>query len=382
MQKTILSLAIGLSFLLGMSACQPKSDASSEANEGENTEQVNKPAPLEKSATKTTTATDSTLDAKTCLALSDAMKKVDDTSKIEAIYAIQKQLKACLPTASNAEVLNLLKDYQAMYGRFLAIDSDINAENTDPQVAQAYYDVMSALEMDEQVPAEALNKLSPRTRYLISLIKSEANVRARNLGEGFYTFAHDLQAMADIFTPYLRPDQKAFIGRMAKDNQEVFWSDAAVTITFDELIEQAIFWENYIQRYPSGYAVQDAKVLLNLYRYVIFFGSDNTRWTDNEIREFIKPDYKQMIVALTKRPNSVLAKDAENYLNFMALSDSERQELYTVPSTTEDGYELDEWEMVYYRLNQAMQIPSIWNTDGDNRECLEGLFCQTESFNE
>ncbi|MBB3106666.1 hypothetical protein FHS24_001167 [Psychrobacter luti] len=380
MQKTILSLAIGLSFLLGMSACQPKSDASSKSNEAKDTEQVNTPTPIEKSAATSNKPTDSALDAKTCLALNKSMQKVDDTSKIDTIYEIQKQLTACLPTANSTEALSLLKDYQAMYGRFLAIDSDINAENTDPQVAQAYYDVMSALEMGEQVPVEALNKLSPRTRYLISLIKSDADVRARNLGEGFYTFAHDLQAMADIFIPYLRPDQKAFIGRMAKDNQEVFWSDAAVTITFDELIERAIFWEDYIQRYPSGYAVQDAKVLLNLYRYVIFFGSDNTRWTDNEIREFIKPDYKQMIVALTKRPNSILAKDAENYLNFMALSDSERQELYPASSTTEDGYELNEWEMVYYRLNQAMQIPSIWKNDGDNRECLEGLFCQTESF--
>lgn len=76
MHKTILSLAIGLSFLLGMSACQPKSDASSESSEAKNTEQVNKPTPLEKSATKPTTATDSALDATTCLALSDAMKKL------------------------------------------------------------------------------------------------------------------------------------------------------------------------------------------------------------------------------------------------------------------------------------------------------------------
>lgn len=32
--------------------------------------------------------------------------------------------------------------------------------------------------------------------------------------------------------------------------------------------------------------------------------------------------------------------------------------------------------MVHYQLKKAMQIPSIWHADGDNRECLEGLFCQ------
>ena len=375
MQKTILSLAIGLSFLLGMSACQPKSDASPEANEGENTEQVIKPAPLEKSAAKTTTATDSALDAKTCLALSKSMGKVDNTSKIEAIYAIQKQLKACLPTASNAEVLNLLKDYQAMYERFLWDDAAINEADFD----EDYYDVMYALEWNEKVPEEKLQKMSARTRYLIGLIQNDADVRIYNLGEGYYAFSHDLKAMADIFTPYLRPDQKAFIQRMAKDNQDIFWSDAAITTSFEDLVERAVFWEDYITRYPNGYAVKDAKILLDLYRNSLFFGSDNTGWTDDAIHEFLEPEYKQTMVALTKRPNTILAKDATNYLNFMALSDSERQELYPAPSTNEDGYEMDDWTRIHEQLNQAMQIPPIWHTDGDNRECLNGLFCQTES---
>ena len=375
MQKTILSLAIGLSFLLGVSACQPKSDASSEANEGENTEQVNKPAPLEKSATKTTTATDSALDAKTCLALSDAMKKVDNTSKVEAIYAIQRQLKACLPTASNAEVLNLLKNYQAMYERFLWEETDLNSAEFD----QDFFDVMNALEQGEKIAEEKLKNLSPRVRYLIGLIQNDADVRVYNLGEGYYAFSHDLKAMADIFTPYLRPDQKAFIQRMAKDNQDIFWSDAAITTSFKELVERAVFWEDYITRYPNGYAVKDAKILLDLYRYSLFFGSDNTGWTDDAIREFIEPEYKQTMVALTKRPNSILAKDATNYLNFMALSDSERQELYPVPSTNEDGYEMDDWTRIHEQLNQAMQIPPIWKIGSSNRECLNGLFCQTES---
>ena len=376
MQKTILSLTIGLIFLLsvsvGVNACQPKSDALSEANEAKNTEQVNKQASLEESATKTNTATDSALDAKTCLALSKSMGKVDNSSKIDAIYAIQKQLTACLPTASNAEVLNLLKDYQAMYERFLWQETDISNSEFD----QDFFDVMNALEEGEKVAEEKLKNLSPRVRYLIGLIQNDADVRVYNLGEGYYAFNHDLKAMADIFTPYLRQDQKAFIQQMAKDNQDIFLSDAAITTSFEELVERAVFWEDYITRYPNGYAVQDAKMLLDSYRYYLFFGSDNTGWTDDDIREFLEPEYKQTMVALSKRPNSILAKDATNYLNFMALSDSERQKLYPAPSTDEDGDEMHYRSMTYYRLNQAMQIPSIWHTDGDNRECLEGLFCQ------
>ena len=372
MQKIILSFSIGMSLLLTLSACQPKSSEVPEVESKDSADQIRQSS-VDK-APKPATANNSAVDAKTCLALSDAMKKVDNSSKIEAIYAIQKPLKSCLPTASNAEVLNLLKNYQAMYERFLWEETDLNSAEFD----QDFFDVMNALEQGEKVPEEKLKNLSPRVRYLIGLIQNGADVRVYNLGEGYYAFNHDLKAMADIFTPYLRQDQKAFIQQMAIDNQDIFLSDAAITTSFAELVERVVFWDDYIMRYPNGYMVKDAKMLLDSYRYYLFFGSDNTQWTDDDIREFLEPEYKQTMVALSKRPDSVLAKDATNYLNFMALSDNERQQHYPAPSTDEDGYEMHERTMTYYRLNQAMQIPSFWNTNGDNRDCSNGVICQDE----
>ena len=370
MQKTILSLTVGMSLLLTLSACQPKPAAAPDVEAKDSADQIRQSS-VDKSP-KPATANNSAVDAKTCLALSDAMKKVDNSSKIEAIYAIQKPLKSCLPTASNAEVLNLLKNYQVMYERFLWEETDLNSAEFD----QDFFDVMNALEEGEKVAEEKLNNLSPRVRYLIGLIQNDADVRVYNLGEGYYAFNHDLKAMADIFTPYLRQDQKAFIQQMAIDNQDIFLSDAAITTSFAELVERVVFWDDYITRYPNGYAVKDAETILHSYRYYLFFGSDNTQWTDDDIREFLEPEYKQTMVALSKRPDSVLAKDATNYLNFMALSDNERQQHYPAPSTDEDGYEMHERTMTYYRLNQAMQIPSFWNTNGDNRDCSNGVICQ------
>ena len=372
MQKIILSFTIGMSLLLTLSACQPKPAAAPDVESKDSADQIRQSS-VDKSP-KPATANNSAVDAKTCLALSDAMKKVDNSSKIEAIYAIQKPLKSCLPTASNAEVLNLLKNYQAMYERFLWEETDLNSAEFD----QDFFEVMNALEQGEKVPEEKLKNLSPRVHYLIGLIQNGADVRVYNLGEGYYAFNHDLKAMADIFTPYLRQDQKAFIQQMAIDNQDIFLSDAAITTSFAELVERAVFWDDYITRYPNGYAVKDAETILDSYRYYLFFGSDNTQWTDDDIREFLEPEYKQTMVALSKRPDSVLAKDAANYLNFMTLSDNERQEYYPAPSTDEDGYEMHERTMTYYRLNQAMQIPFSWNADGDNRDCSNGVICQDE----
>ena len=168
MQKTILSLTIGLSLFLGLSACRPTSNTSLESNDSKNAEQVNTPTPMpiETTISKPSTPTDSAIDAKTCLSLSNTMKKVDNTSKIDAIYAIQKQLKSCLPTASNDKVLSLLKDYQTMYKRFLSHETDMNTVESE----LAFFNVLSALEQDKKIPKEDLEQISPRLRYLISLI--------------------------------------------------------------------------------------------------------------------------------------------------------------------------------------------------------------------
>lgn len=368
------ALGLATSLLFGVSACQPQSAApptSAKTDTVENSIQE----PIKKTSSKpaAVSASASAIDAKTCLALSDAMQAVNNESKIEAIYNIQKTLKACLPTTHNDEALNFLKAYEAMYSRFLWSDDALNGEASD----QAFFTVMSALEQNEEISAASLKKLPARVRYLVELVQNDADVSVYNLGEGYYDFTHDLTAMVDIFAPYLRQDQRAFVQRMATDNQESFWSDAAVTVTFGELIDRAVFWEDYIKRHPNGYAVADAKSLLDFYRYIIFFGSDNTEWTDDMVREFIEPQDRQMMVKLARRPNSLLAKDAQNFLNFLVLSDSERQEKYPAPLIDDNGYEMTEWTIANYQLDKAMDIPSIWEDGHSNhRQCLDGVFCQ------
>lgn len=165
---------------------------------------------------------------------------------------------------------------------------------------------------------------------------------------------------------------------MAIDNQESFWSDASVTVSFADLIKRAFFWESYIQQYPDGYEIKDAKYLLDFYRYIIFFGADNTQWTDDAIRKFMMPEDEQMIQQLSKHPSSILAKDSQNFIRFLKLPDSERQQKYPAPSTDEEGNEYSDWAIVNYQLDKALQIPSIWD-EIENKDCFNGLFCRDEN---
>lgn len=361
------TLGVATSLVFGLSACQPQSTESSISNEANTTEQIAQ-KPAIKAPLKLDTAPALAVDAKTCLALNDAMQNVNNESNIEAIYAVQQTLKACLPTTSNAEVIALLKSYQAMYTRFLG-----NNDTLDAVFGEPFFAVMSALEQKEKVPTEDLKKLPPRLQYLVELVQNGADVSVQYLGEGNYNLTHDLQAMADIFIPYLQQDQKAYIERLAKDNQGILWNDGGIAISFVEVMERAAFWEDYIARYPHGYAYQDAKQLSETYRYLLFFGSENTQWTDDTIHEFIEPKYRPLMLKLARRPNSVLAKDAQKLLDFMSLSDSQRQDKYPAPDIDENGYEIDEWAVARYQIAEALPIASPWQVNDKN--CFDGVVC-------
>ncbi|MFZ2843174.1 hypothetical protein [Psychrobacter sp.] len=364
MQKILLSLTTIMSLLVVLSGCQPKVETPAELNDTQKAEQDNQ-QPLSIEQSKQAVVTEPAIDAKTCLALSDAIKKVDNSSKIEAIYAIQKLIKNCLPTASNAEVLSLLKDYQAMYRRFLTTNETIEDDN--------FYTVMQMADEGKQVPDALLKTLNPRLQYLIRLVEDDTDVRVIYLGEGYYEFTHDLQAMADIFTPYLRQDQKAFIKRLAMDNQDILWNDGGIAISFVEVIERAQFWEDYLARYPKGYAPQDAKHLFEVYRYLLLFGSENTQWTDDSIHEFLDPEYRPLMLKLARRPNSILARDAQALLDFIALSDSQRQEKYPTPDLDENGDEMSEWVIARYQIVEALPLELPWQEGTTN--CFISIVC-------
>lgn len=365
------SVLILLSTSLSISACQPKAEAPNIS--AQPTEPVDTLAPTKVSETKKTKS--ATVDAQTCTTLNNAMQKVDSDSKIEAIYDIQDQLKACLPTANNAEVMTLLKSYQDMYNRFLASDLDYDSDSESDY--ETFNSAIYELYYGEGLSSAQLKTLTPRDQYLVGLVKGDTDVSIYDEGEGYFSFTHNLKAMADIFTPYLRKDQRLFIERMAIDNQESFWSDASVTVSFADLIERAVFWEDYIQQYPDGYAVEDAKILLNLYQHTLFFGSDNTDWTDNDFRTFTDPQYKTMMLQLAKRPKGALGRNARILLDFMTLTENERQQKYLKSLTNTERNLLEEEFSSYDSLEKMLKVHRPWDVR-HYRDCLNGLFCEDD----
>lgn len=379
-QKKKTSLIIGASLLLGITACQPPSDktdpldatsTSAQSVESPSTQplvEAKTPKALTKALVKLSEKT--LKEQLICTKLDDTINAIDNKSEIEDIHTVQRQIDACLPVADNAEILRWLEYYQAMYGRFLSADSSMDDE--------AFFTVMENIEQDGKLTVAQLKQVNPRVRYLISLVRSRADVSVRYMGEDHFEFHHDLSAMADMFTPYLPDDQSEFIQRMAQDNQEIFWFDTAIAISFEELVERAVFWEDFISRYPDSRFYDDANALLDTYRYLLFFGSENVQWIDDDIRKFYLLKDDRLMMQLAKRTDSQLAEDVQKLLVFMEQSDSERHQLYPVPDKDENGHKINEWEVAHYQLNKALDIPSLRDTVKD-RDCFNGVICVDET---
>ncbi|MBF0657369.1 hypothetical protein IPZ60_01285 [Psychrobacter sp. NG25] len=370
-QNKKLPLIIGSSLVFALTACQPPSDKATSSEAQSTTIQSTQPVAEAKTPKELTKAlvelSEETLKERLiCSKLNDTINEIDNKNEIEDIHAVQHQLTACLPVANNAEILEWLAEYQAMYTRFLSVDSDIDNS--------AFYDLMSSIEQGKKVSVTQLKAVNPHVRYLVSLIMSRSDVSVRYLGEGDYEFHHDLTAMADTFSPYLPEDQAAFVQRMAQDNQGIFWFDAAIAFSFEELVERTVFWEDFMHHYPQSIFYNDANVLFNSYRYLLFFGSENTQWTDEEMREFYDLDNEQLMVQLTQRSDSKLAKNVQNFLIFMDQSDTERLKRYPIPDKDENGREIDERNITPYQLHKALDLSSPW-TDTQNRNCLNGIIC-------
>ena len=376
-QNKKLPLIIGSSLVFALTACQPPSDKATSSEAQSTTPQSTEPVAEAKTPKELTKAlvelSEETLKERLiCSKLNDTINAINNKNEIEDIHAVQHQLTACLPVANNAEILQWLAEYQAMYTRFLSVDSDSDSDNS------AFYDLMRTIDQGQTITVAQLKKVNPHVRYLVSLIRSKSDVSVRYLGEGDYEFHHDLTAMADIFSPYLPEDQAAFIQRLAQDNQRVFWFDAAIAFSFEDLVERTVFWEDFIHRYPQSIFYNDAESLFNVYRYLLFFGSENTQWTDEEMREFYDSDNEKLMVQLAQRPDSQLAKNVQEFLIFIDQSNSERLKRYPIPNKDENGREIDERNITPYQLHKALELSSPW-TITQNRNCLNGIICMDDN---
>lgn len=198
------------------------------------------------------------------------------------------------------------------------------------------------------------SQLTPREKYLASQL-GHSEITLYDYGEGIIRFWYDLTTTSNIFLPYLPEDQAVYAKRVAKENQHAFWNDGGITLSYDEMIEATLFWENFVKKYPNSQFIQFAKTKYYFYQYHTFFGSENTRWTDDKITEMFEKQALKSLQKLAKINNSDFAKQANHFLLFLNMSQTERDKHYPVSKLDENDSPKYGWEIAREQLEKALK---------------------------
>ena len=144
-----------------------------------------------------------------------------------------------------------------------------------------------------------------------------------DIGEGMVTIRELPHLYYDVFKEYVTDDYKEYLKIWAKDDEELYQADAGLMISFEELGERIITWENFLNKFPNSTLKQRVIDLLNSYREDYILGMDNTPTIDGgydnipiTIDEDVKKEYDRFIKKYPNSPTVELIKYfIENYKN-------------------------------------------------------------------
>ena len=144
-----------------------------------------------------------------------------------------------------------------------------------------------------------------------------------DIGEGIVIIRELPHLYYDVFKDYVTDDYKEYLKIWAKDDEELYQADAGLMISFEELGERIITWENFLNKFPNSTLKQRVNDLLNSYREDYILGMDNTPTIDGgydnipiTIDEDVKKEYDRFIKKYPNSPTVELIKYfIENYKN-------------------------------------------------------------------
>ena len=144
-----------------------------------------------------------------------------------------------------------------------------------------------------------------------------------DIGEGIVTIRELPSLYYDVFKDYVTDDYKEYLKIWAKDNEKLYQADAGLLISFEEIGERIITWENFLNQYPDTKLNIKVTALLNSYREDYLLGMDNTPTLDGgydnipvTVDEVAKKEYDRFMKKYPNSPTVELIKYfLENYQN-------------------------------------------------------------------
>jgi hypothetical protein len=120
------------------------------------------------------------------------------------------------------------------------------------------------------------------------LIKHQLNYD--EIGEGIVEITTKNDFYYTIFKDYVTNDYKDYLYLISEENKMTYSSDAALIISFKDLGDRIISWENFMTKYPNSKLIPSVKEQYKFYQLDYLFGQDNTPTVERANDLYIYPE--------------------------------------------------------------------------------------------
>ena len=123
----------------------------------------------------------------------------------------------------------------------------------------------------------------------------------------------------NIFKDYVTGDYREYLEITYKENEEPYYTDGSILVSYDKIADRLLTWENFLKKYPNSDLAEIANEKCNTYRRIYILGSDNapTReggWENNELFYIPENNLKEFNRFIEKYPDSPTVELVKFYL--------------------------------------------------------------------
>ncbi|SHF77089.1 tol-pal system YbgF family protein [Flavobacterium defluvii] len=165
------------------------------------------------------------------------------------------------------------------------------------------------------------NETDKKNVKLLEQKLAKYQLKLEEIGEGYVEITTKNDFYYTIFKDYVTKDYKDYLYLKSEENKSLYSADAGLVISFKDLGDRIISWENFLTKYPDSKLIESVKDDYKRYQMDYLIGQDNTPTFENAAEEkYIYPENIQEFDRFVKKyPKSptvpLIALFKENFKN-------------------------------------------------------------------
>jgi len=239
--------------------------------------------------------------------------KKNDEKTISSINKVKTDSAKVQPVANETSDSGLLEQFSKRKNEVVLQLKSIQDKEAANALYEKYFEESSSL-LQEIAGKESgvLDKFyhedvaSKKAVKLLGEKLSQHQLEFSEIGEGYVEIDPLPDFYYKIFKNYVTDDYKDYLYLKSEENKSLYSADAGLVISFKDLGDRVISWENFMTKYPNSKLIASVKEEYKNYQMDYLVGQDNTPTAERSSDEkYIYPENIQEFNRFLKKyPNS------------------------------------------------------------------------------